>query len=100
MRRLWLVVAAAMASATIALAVVALDAVGADSRTATTKQALARKAAGKPDVDRLTACLRAHGVQPPSAATELKRWIVEHGSDPAVANALKQCGTHPPPNCG
>ena len=123
MSRLSLVVAAALASAMIVVAVTALDAVGADAPTPTIaqclrdrgvlphkqpslavartcKQAVAPPADNSTDVNQLTACLRTHGAQPPSAAGDLKRWILQHQSDPAVASALKQCGMGPPAGCG
>jgi hypothetical protein len=57
---------------------------------------------GKPtdDVRKIAACLRAHGVTPPSAPDDLKRWIIEHKGDAAVTHALKECGMGPPPSCG
>lgn len=104
MRRLSLVVVAAVASAMIVVGVTSLDAVGAGGGTATTKKALAghvpKPADDATEANRLITCLRAHGAQPPSAPADLKRWIVQHQSDPAVANALKQCGVGPPPGCG
>ena len=48
------------------------------------------------DVKKLTACLRAHGLDAPSAPDELKRWMLAH-EDEAV---LKDCGMGPPPSCG
>ena len=136
MRRLSMVVAAAVASAMIVVAITALDAVGANGRSAKPKDDFAAKLAQclrdhgvavprqqpslavarackdalagdvrKPadataDVRKLTACLRAHGAQPPSAADDLKRWILQHESDTTVASALKECGIGPPPSCG
>lgn len=117
MRRLSIVVAAAVTSAMIVVAVTALAAVGADGRTAKPRASVAAKLAQaradgvaardvrKPaddsaDVQKLTACLRAHGAQPASAPADLKRWIVQHQSDATVVRALKECGAGPPPSCG
>jgi hypothetical protein len=54
----------------------------------------------KADLARITACLRAHGLRPPTAAMDLKRWILAHEGDAAVGNALQGCGMAPPPGCG
>jgi hypothetical protein len=63
------------------------------------KQALAPEASKAAGVD-VTACLRAHGVTPPQAIDDLKRWILAHKDEAAVADAMKQCDMGPPPSCG
>jgi hypothetical protein len=56
-------------------------------------------AAAKADAEKIAACLRAHGLNPPTAPAELKRWIVTQ-DDPEVTQALKECGLGPAPDCG
>jgi hypothetical protein len=53
------------------------------------------------DAEKLAACLRAHGLQPPTDPVALKEWIGAHHGETAVARALEQCGFGPPPPaCG
>lgn len=150
MRRLSMVLAAAVASALIIVAVAALDAVGADKSPAPGKDDLAGRFAqclrdrgaavpalsgvqlerwlkthepplataracktalagiaapdvrssGNADAKKIATCLRAHGLTPPTAPDDLKRWILGHRDDAAVSRALEECGMGPPPSCG
>jgi hypothetical protein len=65
------------------------------------KQAIAPQLAKQPGEQELVACLRAHGLTPPTDPTALKRWIGEQGGTAAI-RALKQCGLGPQPSgtCG
>jgi hypothetical protein len=56
--------------------------------------------AGKADgVDRIVACLRAKGFDPPTDPIALKRWIGERRGG-AVKRALEECSAGPAPDCG
>jgi hypothetical protein len=55
--------------------------------------------AAKADAAKIAACLRSHGLHPPTDAVELKLWISEQRS-PEVEAALKDCGMGPAPRCG
>jgi hypothetical protein len=53
-------------------------------------------------VEKILACLRAHDLNPPSAPDALKRWILDQ-HDPAVTEALQECGMAKEPpssDCG
>lgn len=57
--------------------------------------------AAQADAEKLGACLRAHGLQPPTDAIALKEWIGTHHGETAVARALKECDFGPAPtSCG
>jgi hypothetical protein len=50
-------------------------------------------------VDKIVACLRAKGFDPPTDPVALTRWIGEHRGG-AVERALEECGIGPAPACG
>jgi hypothetical protein len=57
------------------------------------------RAAKSDGVDKIVACLRAKGFDPPTDPIALKRWIGENRGG-AVERALEECGIGPAPDCG
>jgi hypothetical protein len=57
------------------------------------------RAAKAQGVDKIIACLRAKGFDPPTGPIALKRWIGEQRGG-AVKRALEECGIGPAPDCG
>ena len=53
-----------------------------------------KRAAAAVSVDKIVACLRAKGFDPPTDPVALKRWIGGH------ADAAKACAVGPEPDCG
>jgi hypothetical protein len=118
MTRFSVTLAAAAASAVVATGVMALQAVGDDqapSRADAEKRAQCLRterdekrcnpdpAAGKPGVapEELLACLRAHGLNPPTDPVELKPWILRTpGARACIAEPPKEadsgCGEKKP----
>jgi hypothetical protein len=102
MNRFSLAVTAAVVSATAVTGVMAFSALGDDQRpTAPTAADLAKKrqAVADPGVapPELLACLRAHGLNPPTAPDELKMWILR---TPAAKPCIETGGPKKPEGGG
>jgi hypothetical protein len=78
MNRFSLALVAATTAAIAATGVMALSAVGDDQRPSTADRIKKQQAAEEPGVApaELLACLRAHGLEPPTRPDELKAWIL------------------------
>jgi hypothetical protein len=57
------------------------------------------RAAKSDGVDKIVACLRAKGFDPPTDPMTLKPWIFEQPGH-AAERALEECGKGPSPDCG
>jgi hypothetical protein len=115
MNRFSLALAAAAISAIAATGVMALQAVGDDQGPSTQadREKLAkclrterddRKCEVDPQpkqvkLDDLLACLRAHGLQPPTEPAQLKMWILRTPGAKACIEVPKDAGA-PAPGCG
>jgi hypothetical protein len=58
-----------------------------------------RRAAKSDGVEKIVACLRAKGFDPPTDPMVLKQWILDQPGG-AARRALEECGKGPAPDCG